>query len=80
MDIGIWLKWWAAADAAEPGEHTQHYVGIYFVLGGLAMICLLVSCWDVIVSSVPRSGERFHGALLDTVLRCVVSFLKRKVV
>lgn len=42
------------------------------------MICLLVSCWDVIVSSVPKSGERFHGALLDTVLRCVVPLLKKK--
>lgn len=43
------------------------------------MICLLVSCWDVIVTSVPKSGERFHAALLDTVLRCVVSLLKRKI-
>ncbi|KAL2871704.1 P-loop containing nucleoside triphosphate hydrolase protein [Aspergillus lucknowensis] len=71
----IWLKWWVAADAKEPGEHTQHYVGIYFMLGGLAMVCLIVSCWDVVVTSVPKSGERFHEALLDTVLSAPMRFL-----
>ncbi|KAI9368784.1 P-loop containing nucleoside triphosphate hydrolase protein [Aspergillus egyptiacus] len=71
----IWLKWWVAADAAEPGEHTQRYVGVYFMLGGLAMICLIVSCWDVVVTSVPKSGERFHAALLDTVLSAPMRFL-----
>ncbi|KIA75537.1 ABC multidrug transporter [Aspergillus ustus] len=71
----IWLKWWVAADDAEPGKHTQHYVGVYFMLGGLAMICLIVSCWDVVVTSVPKSGERFHQALLDTVLSAPMRFL-----
>ncbi|EAA65334.1 hypothetical protein AN0015.2 [Aspergillus nidulans FGSC A4] len=71
----IWLKWWVAADAAEPGEHTQHYVGIYFMLGGLAMICLIISCWEVVVTSVPKSGERFHEAILDTVLSAPMRFL-----
>ncbi|KAL3441173.1 P-loop containing nucleoside triphosphate hydrolase protein [Aspergillus insuetus] len=71
----IWLKWWVAADAAEPGEHTQHYVGVYFMLGGIAMICLIVSCWDVVVTSVPKSGERFHLGLLETVLSAPMRFL-----
>ncbi|KAL2812693.1 P-loop containing nucleoside triphosphate hydrolase protein [Aspergillus granulosus] len=71
----IWLKWWVAADAAEPGKHTQHYVGVYFMLGGLAMICLIVSCWDIVVTSVPKSGERFHQALLETVLSAPMRFL-----
>ncbi|KAL2826233.1 P-loop containing nucleoside triphosphate hydrolase protein [Aspergillus cavernicola] len=71
----IWLKWWVAADAAEPGAHTQHYVGVYFMLGGVAMICLIVSCWDVVVTSVPKSGERFHEALLETVLSAPMRFL-----
>lgn len=66
---GIWLKWWAAADLKEPGKHTEHYLGVYFMLGGLAMVGLIVGCWQVIVSAVPKSGERFHKKLLDTVLR-----------
>lgn len=66
---GIWLKWWAAAEQKEPGKDTEHYLGIYFMLGGLAMVGLMVGTWQIVVSAVPKSGERFHKNLLETVLR-----------
>ena len=39
------------------------------MLGGLAMVGLLIGTWQVVVSAVPKSGEKFHKRLLETVLR-----------
>jgi hypothetical protein len=41
----IWVKWWATSNAEAPNEKLGYYLGIYGLLGGLAMICLIVSCW-----------------------------------
>ncbi|KAK2757241.1 hypothetical protein FQN54_004755 [Arachnomyces sp. PD_36] len=72
--IGIWLKWWAAADIGTPGKHTGYYLGVYFMLGGLAMVSLIIGCWQVVVSAVPKSGEKFHRDLLETVLSAPMLF------
>lgn len=41
----IWVKWWATSNAQAPNEKLGYYLGIYGLLGGLAMISLVVSCW-----------------------------------
>jgi len=70
----IWVKWWAAANALHPNGNLGYYLGIYAVLGIAAMISLIVSCWELIINMVPKSGENFHWALLKTVLSAPMSF------
>ncbi|TVY44056.1 ABC transporter [Lachnellula occidentalis] len=70
----IWVKWWATSNAKAPNEKLGYYLGIYGLLGGLAMISLIVSCWQLIITMVPRSGELFHRKLLETVLGAPMSF------
>ncbi|TVY94269.1 ABC transporter, partial [Lachnellula willkommii] len=70
----IWVKWWATSNAKAPNEKLGYYLGIYGLLGGVAMISLIVSCWQLIITMVPRSGEMFHRKLLQTVLGAPMSF------
>ncbi|KAJ5370421.1 uncharacterized protein N7496_006513 [Penicillium cataractarum] len=70
----IWLKWWANSDAAEPKQHVGYYLGIYVMLGCVAMVALIVGCWEMIITMVPKSGESFHRKLLQTVLSAPMLF------
>ncbi|KAL1981958.1 hypothetical protein VTN96DRAFT_1970 [Rasamsonia emersonii] len=70
----IWLKWWAASNVQYPYEQTNYYLGIYVMLGVLALISLIISCWQLIITMVPKSGERFHWTLLNTVLSAPTTF------
>ncbi|KAF3384453.1 Metal resistance protein YCF1 [Penicillium rolfsii] len=70
----IWLKWWANSDTAEPRQHIAYYLGIYVMLGCLAMIALIAGCWQMIITMVPKSGESFHRRLLQTVLSAPMLF------
>jgi len=70
----IWVKWWAAANAKDPNGRLDYYLGIYALLGIGALICLITSCWELIINMVPKSGESFHWALLKTVLDAPMSF------
>ncbi|OOQ90525.1 putative ABC multidrug transporter [Penicillium brasilianum] len=70
----IWLKWWANSDTAEPKQHVGYYLGIYVMLGCVAMIALIVGCWEMIITMVPKSGESFHRKLLQTVLSAPMLF------
>ncbi|KAF5023770.1 hypothetical protein F66182_4163 [Fusarium sp. NRRL 66182] len=70
----IWLSWWAAANAKEPFTRLGYYLGIYAMLGGLAIMFLVLSTWQMIVTMVPLSGNNFHQSLLKTVLDAPMSF------
>ncbi|RBR18642.1 uncharacterized protein FIESC28_05919 [Fusarium coffeatum] len=70
----IWLNWWAAANAKEPFTKLGYYLGIYAMLGGLSIIFLVLSTWQMIVTMVPLSGNNFHQSLLNTVLDAPMSF------
>ncbi|KAH8881037.1 P-loop containing nucleoside triphosphate hydrolase protein [Thozetella sp. PMI_491] len=70
----IWVEWWAADNEAHPNDRLGYWLGVYAALGGLAIICLFVSCWQMIITMVPRSGENFHLVLLKTVLSAPMSF------
>ncbi|KAJ5160374.1 uncharacterized protein N7482_007378 [Penicillium canariense] len=70
----IWLKWWATSDTAEPRQHIGYYLGIYVMLGGVAMLSLIMGCWQMIITMVPKSGENFHRKLLQTVLSAPMLF------
>lgn len=45
------------------------YLGIYVMLGALAIVFLITSSWQMLITMVPKSGENFHKTLLSTVLR-----------
>lgn len=70
----IWVKWWAQSDTAHPRQEIGHYLGIYAMLGCLAMLALIVGCWQMIITMVPKSGENFHRKLLTTVLGAPMLF------
>ncbi|KAI9691603.1 MAG: hypothetical protein M1822_007674 [Bathelium mastoideum] len=70
----IWVKWWAQANADAPNQNLGYWLGIYGFLGGIALICLVLSCWQLIITMVPRSAENFHWMLLKTVLGAPMSF------
>ena len=70
----IWLGWWAEANAEQPNKHMGYYLGIYIMLGILALLALVISCWQIIITMVPRTGESFHHKLLKTVLAAPTSF------
>ncbi|KAF9765371.1 hypothetical protein IL306_002342 [Fusarium sp. DS 682] len=70
----IWLNWWAAANAKEPFTRLGYYLGIYAMLGGLAIVFLVLSTWQMIVTMVPLSGNNFHQSLLNCVLNAPMSF------
>jgi ABC-type multidrug transport system fused ATPase/permease subunit len=69
----IWLKWWAGSD--DPTGQKNYYMGIYAMLGFIAMIALLAGSYQLIVTMVPISGANFHRILLETTLGAKMSFL-----
>ncbi|KAL4924344.1 putative ABC multidrug transporter [Aspergillus undulatus] len=70
----IWVKWWASSNEANPGEHTEYYLGIYAMLCVVGMLCLLAGTWQMIIRMVPKSGEVFHRQLLSTILSAPMLF------
>ncbi|KAJ5698548.1 hypothetical protein N7462_000553 [Penicillium macrosclerotiorum] len=70
----IWLEWWAEYDTAHPKQRLGYYLGIYVMLGCIAMLALIVGCWQMIITMVPKSGENFHRSLLSTVLSAPMLF------
>lgn len=70
----IWLKWWARSDTLEPKQHIGYYLGIYVMLGCVAMLALIIGCWQMVITMVPKSGESFHRRLLRTVLSAPMLF------
>lgn len=67
----IWLGWWAASANK---EDLGYWLGIYALLGVVGLISLIISCWQIIITMVPQSGENFHWRLLNTVLSAPMSF------
>jgi len=68
------VKWWAASNVLDPNGRLGYYLGIYAVLGVAALVSLVVSCWELIINMVPKTGEIFYWKLLDTVLHAPMSF------
>ncbi|KAF2276608.1 uncharacterized protein EI97DRAFT_377023 [Westerdykella ornata] len=69
-----WVKEWAAFNADHPNQKLGLYLGVYGMLGGVALLFLVVSCWQLIITMVPRSGVNFHWKLLTTVLNAPMTF------
>lgn len=70
----IWLGWWADANSQRPNQKLGYYLGIYAVLGVMGLVSLIISCWQIIITMVPQSGQNFHHRLLKTVLAAPLTF------
>ena len=70
----IWLGWWSDANVEHPNANLGYWLGIYAMLGVVALASLVLSCWQIIVKMVPRSGGNFHSRLLHTVLSAPMSY------
>ncbi|KAK2813402.1 hypothetical protein FQN50_000718 [Emmonsiellopsis sp. PD_5] len=70
----LWVKWWAEDNAKHPNARLDFYLGIYGLLGGASLLFLVISCWLVIITMVPKSGEFFHWAILKKVIDAPMSF------
>ncbi|KAK2786100.1 hypothetical protein FQN52_007979 [Onygenales sp. PD_12] len=72
--LALWVKWWAEDNAKHPNARLDFYLGIYGLLGGASLLFLVISCWLVIITMVPKSGEFFHWAILKKVIDAPMSF------
>ena len=70
----IWLGWWSTANANHPNQNLGYYLGIYALLGVGGLACLVIGCWQLLVTMVPQAGEKFHRRLLNTVLAAPLAF------
>ncbi|KAL8695796.1 MAG: hypothetical protein Q9224_003154, partial [Gallowayella concinna] len=70
----IWLGWWAAANAKNPNHDLGYWLGIYALLGVVGLTSVVLSCWQIVITMVPLSGEKFHWRLLNTVFQAPMSF------
>ncbi|KAK0701168.1 P-loop containing nucleoside triphosphate hydrolase protein [Apiosordaria backusii] len=70
----VWVQWWAAENEIRPNDNLGYWIGLYAMFGGIAILGLIVGCWQMIIKMVPLSGEKFHLALLKTVLSAPMSF------
>jgi len=41
----IWVMWWSEANSKSPNSRLGYYLGIYSLIGVLAFISLVISCW-----------------------------------
>jgi ATP-binding cassette subfamily C (CFTR/MRP) protein 1 len=41
----IWVKWWATYNESAPNQRLGYYLGIYALLGALALVSVVISCW-----------------------------------
>jgi ATP-binding cassette subfamily C (CFTR/MRP) protein 1 len=45
--IAWWVKKWAAFNQDHPNQQLGLYLGVYGFLGALALVFLIISCWQV---------------------------------
>ena len=70
----IWLKWWAESENVDRGKNTVLYLGIYIMLGVLAMLGLVGAILVLFISAVPKSSAKLHKNLLHSVIDAPYSF------
>ncbi|PTB61535.1 P-loop containing nucleoside triphosphate hydrolase protein, partial [Trichoderma citrinoviride] len=64
----VWMKWWSAANAAEPDKDIWIYLGVYASLGILGTLSGCICAWAAFISIISRSAARLHSNLLQATL------------
>jgi ATP-binding cassette subfamily C (CFTR/MRP) protein 1 len=45
LHLALWVKWWASFNAEYPNQQLGKWLGVYAMLGAVALIFLIISCW-----------------------------------
>ncbi|KAL3420510.1 hypothetical protein PVAG01_06955 [Phlyctema vagabunda] len=71
----FWIKWWTEQNFRGPrNSRTAYYVSLYAVWGILAIVMFICAVWHFMINIVPKSAQKFHTALLDTVMAAPMQF------
>ncbi|KAL4766171.1 putative ABC multidrug transporter [Aspergillus foveolatus] len=62
----IWVKWWASSNETNPGKHTGYYLGVYAMLGGVGMLCIVAGTWFVTANDSQNGTEVWGGVSQKT--------------
>ncbi|KAL4813733.1 P-loop containing nucleoside triphosphate hydrolase protein [Aspergillus spinulosporus] len=57
----IWVKWWASSNETNPGKHTGYYLGVYAMLGGVGMLCIVAGTWFVPANDSQNGTKIWRG-------------------
>ncbi|KAH0592836.1 hypothetical protein MHUMG1_09481 [Metarhizium humberi] len=71
----IWLQWWTNANAKTPNDKIGYWLGIYGLLGALAVLGCFASDWIFNIILLPKISRKFHELLLATTMNAPTSFL-----
>ncbi|QLI72089.1 ABC multidrug transporter B [Metarhizium brunneum] len=70
----IWLQWWTNANAKTPNDKIGYWLGIYGLLGALAVLGCFASDWIFNIILLPKISRKFHELLLATTMKQVLPF------
>lgn len=45
LHLALWVKWWASFNAEYPNQQLGKWLGVYAMLGAVALLFLIISCW-----------------------------------
>ena len=71
------LTYWTDAIAMNGNAVNTFYLGIYGLLAGISTLGLMGSAWQYLVNMLPKSAERLHRTLLQTVMSAPLSFFTK---
>ncbi|CBF87872.1 hypothetical protein AN1240.2 [Aspergillus nidulans FGSC A4] len=57
----IWVKWWANSNETNPGKHTGYYLGVYAMLGGVGMLCIVAGTCIMKQANDSQNGTEVWG-------------------
>ncbi|PYH40178.1 P-loop containing nucleoside triphosphate hydrolase protein [Aspergillus saccharolyticus JOP 1030-1] len=70
----FWVKIWMSSLENKGSAATSFYLGLYAMLSTIPVIALLGGAYHLFMSFAPRSAERLHERLLQSVMQAPLSF------
>lgn len=68
------LTYWTDAVAMNRNSVNAFYLGMYGLLAGVSTLGLMGAAWQYLINMLPKSAERLHKNLLQTVMTAPLSF------
>ncbi|KAJ5157847.1 uncharacterized protein N7482_008947 [Penicillium canariense] len=73
----VWLQQWSSANEQNPDQRPGKYIGVYALLVGMSIFCVVFSCWALFVRIINNTGRNMHSHLLKTTLDAPLSFFQK---
>ncbi|KAH8693924.1 ABC transporter [Talaromyces proteolyticus] len=70
----VWVTWWAEDNDKMPNLHMEMRIGIYWMLGVLGIIFLVLAAWCLVKVVVQTTMLNVHGSLVKTVFNAPMVF------